>query len=255
MRKVIILGILCFFLCSVEAPVLASGLLDEVFLTSEWWAKEDQQGEIEFFILGVSGGRDPGNIYFLALRQETRAGNVFALNGSLGYDEMMLLNATAKFGAPDLYYGFGGMIFTQERQLLFLPRFNLGGKFGPELFKLVLDADFYTLLFVNAGKLEVGMEIFPLAQLRFYAGLHKLFTGTLVTSELAPGAICQVAAQYTTKPFFVRGELCFIDETGPVMIGEAGMNFSFLSLCGRIGLSPRDGEKLSTYTIGLRVNY
>lgn len=255
MRKVIVFGILCFFLFSGAAPALASGLLDEVLFTSEWWAKEDQQGEIEFFTLGVPGGSAPGNIYFLALRQETRPGNVFALNGSLGYEQMVLLNATAKFGTPDFYYGFGGMIFTIEQRLLFFPRLNLGGKFGPDLFKLVLDTDFYSFLLVNTGKLEVGLEILPLEQLRLYGGLIKLFSGTWVTSELASGNIYQLAAQFGAKPFFVGGELYFVDEAGPVMIGEAGVDFSLLSLCGRVCLSPQDGGKLGAYTIGLRVSY
>ena len=226
------LGILCF-LCLVEAPVLASGLLDEMFFTSEWWAEDAQRGEIELFTLGFPAQKQTGNSYHFAVRQATGNGDVFALSGNLGLDEVFLLNATAKLGNPDLYYGFGGMIFTAGKQFLFFPRLNLGGKFGPDFVKLVLDADFYTLIVVNGGKLELGVEVFLLPYLRVYGGMLKVFFGNLVVSEFAPTSTYQLAARYDTKPFFVGGELYFSDQLGPYVVGEAGVNYSALSFCGR----------------------
>ncbi|HEY8345411.1 MAG TPA: hypothetical protein VIL66_09520 [Bacillota bacterium] len=255
MRKGIILGLICCCLFLVEAPAFASGLVDEVLFTSEWWPEEDRQGEIEFFTLGFPGENALDNSYFLTFRQQIKADNVVAINGSMGYDKTLLLNTTAKFGNPNFYYGFGGLISTVGKRLLFLPRVNVGGKLGPDFFKLVLDADFYTLVLVNAGKFEVGVEILPLEQLRFYGGLVKPFTGTVVTSELLTETIYQLAVLLKTEPFFAGGEVYFIDGTGPVVLAEAGLNFSFLSLCGRVCLAPQEAKKPVAYTVGLKANY
>lgn len=253
MRKLLAAGILCLLLCAVEAP--ASGFVDELLFTSEWWPEEGQEGEFELFNLGLSGVEEPGNsFFFLALRQETREGDVFTLNGSLGYKQMLFLNATAKYGTPALYYGFGGMVFAAGKESLFLPRLNVGGRFGPDLVKLALDVDFYTLLLANAGKLEVGLEILPWSHFHLYGGLIKLFAGTLTNPQFVPANLYQLAARLEHRPFFVGGEVYLAGEKGPVLIGEAGVNFSWLTLRGRVCRSPRQ-EEFGAYTIGLRVTY
>jgi hypothetical protein len=255
MRTILIAVVIGFLIVGGAGPAVASGFLDEMIFSSEWWARDEQRGEIGVFTLGTYGLEDLGTSYHFSLRQATEQGVVFAVNGSLGLDQLVVLNATSKYGTPDLYYGFGGMLWLADEQFLFLPRINLGGKFGPNLIKLVLDVDFYSLLIVNAGKLEMGTEFAPLTNLRLYGGLLRMFTGTLVTSKVLPGTIYQVAARYETKPFYFGGEVYFAGEEGPVVLGEAGMNFSFLSLFARAVVLAQSTAEFGVYTIGARLDY
>ncbi|NLC53671.1 MAG: hypothetical protein GX770_06860 [Firmicutes bacterium] len=256
MRTLLITIVCLLLLLGGAGSVAASGFLDEMILSSEWWAGEEQQGEIEVFVLGTYGSESIGTSYHFSLRQDVGQGSIFAVNGALGLDQRMFLNGTFKFGEPNLYYGFGGLFLVAEGdKLVLLPRLNAGGKFGPERFKLVLDADFYTLLLVHGGKLELGIEFVPVTNLRLYGGLYKLFAGSLVTSELVPGTVYQLSAKYETKPFYPGGEVYFVDEHGAVVSGEAGMNFSFGSLYGRVAAPSQAAGDFGLYTIGVRLAY
>lgn len=256
MRTLLITVVCGLLLLGMAGSAAASGFLDEMFLSSEWWAGEEQQGEVEVFVLGTYGLEEFDASYHFSARQATGQGAVFVVNGNLSFEELLVLNVTAKFGTPVLYYGFGGLVgFTKGEKLVFLPRINLGGKLGPEFVKLVLDVDFYTLLLVNAGKFELGMEFTPLTNLRFYGGMLRWFTGTLVTSELLPGTAYQITAKYQTKPFYLGGEAYFSEEGNPIVLGEAGVNFSFVTLYGRMVVPSQNAEESGVYTIGVRMTY
>ncbi len=47
MKKLLVSWIFCLFLVWFAAPVTASGYLDELFLTTEWWPQESQTGSLE----------------------------------------------------------------------------------------------------------------------------------------------------------------------------------------------------------------
>ena len=211
-----------FLDCRRSGTSSGVGFLDEMIFSSEWWARDEQRGEIGVFTLGTYGLEDLGTSYHFSLRQATEQGVVFAVNGSLGLDQLVVLNATSKYGTPDLYYGFGGMLWLADEQFLFLPRINLGGKFGPDLIKLVLDVDFYSLLIVNAGKLEMGTEFAPLTNLRLYGGLLRMFTGTLVTSKVLPGRYTRLPLDTKPNRFILAGKYILPVKWGRSYWGKRG---------------------------------
>ena len=249
MNKFLVPWLFCLLVICCATPVMASGFFDEYFLTSKWWAKDGQYGNIEFNVLGAEAST--GSINLLC-HQTLGPRAVLAINGLFGADLGVgagLFNATIKSGTPNLYVGAGGIMALNDDALIALPRFNMGGKFGPDFFKVVLDADFYTLIWVNAGKLEAGIEVIPFPVLRLYGGVYKLFVHKVIKVETVPGNVFHLQAKLETKPVFVSGEVNFFDSTSkPVIIGEAGVNIYSFSLVGKV-VYP------GVYSFGLRLNY
>ncbi len=243
MKKLLVSWIFCLFLVWFAAPATASGYLDELFLTTEWWPQESQTGSLELNYFKA-------NAYNFAGYQKLGPQGVIAVNGTFGsgYLDSGIFNATFKGGTRDFYTGVGGILMFDEEKMVVLPRINLGGKIGPEFFKVVLDADLYTLLLVNAGKLEVGIEINPLPVLQLYGGVNKLFIQHIIAMETLPGNIYQLRAKLDTKPVFLCGEANFFGST-PLYIGEIGVNIYSLTLRGRITYPE------SYYSVGVRFNY
>lgn len=228
---------------------MASGFLDEYVLSSEWWAKDDQNGDIGLNLFGSEQGI--GSYNFLC-HQTMGSRATLAVNGLFGADLGLgagLFNVTFKSGTPDLYSSVGGIIALTDDALIALPRFNIGGKLGPEYFKVVLDADLYTLIWVNAGKLEVGIEVIPFPVLHLYGGVYKLFIHKIIEVDTVPGNVYQLQAKLETKQVFVSGEVNFFNTSSkPVIIGEAGVNIYSFSLVGKV-IYP------GAYSVGLRLNY
>ncbi|NLW55611.1 MAG: hypothetical protein GX050_03130 [Firmicutes bacterium] len=248
MKKLLVSCFFCLFIVCLATPATASGLLDEYVFSTEWWPRERQTGSLEFNLFGKNALNFIG---YQALKSDA----LLTVNGFFGtaFEDVDLgsgiFNATFKTGTPDFYIGVGGILGFDDEKIIALPRFNLGGKLGPQLFKVVLDADIYTLILVNGGKLEAGIEVNPLPVLQLYGGVSKLFIHRVVATETLPGHFIQFQAKLETRPLFLRGEVNFFgSSSAPLYIGEAGVNISSFTLLGKI-IYP------GLYSVGLRFNY
>ena len=46
MKKLLVALICCLFIVCLTTPAIASGLMDEYLLTTEWWPRERQSGSL-----------------------------------------------------------------------------------------------------------------------------------------------------------------------------------------------------------------
>ncbi|MBA2132916.1 hypothetical protein [Capillibacterium thermochitinicola] len=74
MRTLLITVVCGLLLLGMAGSAAASGFLDEMFLSSEWWAGEEQQGEVEVFVLGTYGLEEFDASYHFSARQATGQG-------------------------------------------------------------------------------------------------------------------------------------------------------------------------------------
>lgn len=258
MRKLSILcSITMLLLVFFTIPTLATGYFDEILFSSEWWPSQGQHGAIELTKFGIYAGED--TLMFedplgFSWRQSLGKNSFFVLNGVRASGEG-IYNLSVKFGTPDSYFSVGGVSVAE----LLFPRINLGRKFAlGQGLKLVADADFYTLIIANLGKVDLGLELNALNIIQLYGGVTKYLI--LVGAEALPvsdltyelGGKVDLKILYGKVNYYSisSGELM-----NGVFTGEAGINLGFLTLMGRVVSTPSAVEDLGVYSVGISLNY
>jgi hypothetical protein len=273
MKRLFIGIIICLMLLLQAVPTWALGYMDELFYTSEWWAKEGSHGDFEVGTLGTYNDltAQTGLNYSYAWHQAIGRRIVLAINGYYAANELErfplrnTVNTTLKIGTPNLYVGIGG-ISTEYQQGFATPfRLNLGGKLGlNKLVKMVFDVDSYFLAeeqvdiikVKSVDKIEAGIELIPFQDLHLYGGVIRFINSIPEKVEVPSGNIFQAEAKLTAKPFFISGEFYFPQNSlDSMVIGEAGINFFSLTFVGRVVSSLQDLNNSGVYTLGLRFNY
>ncbi|MGE5557180.1 MAG: hypothetical protein ACM3WV_01070 [Bacillota bacterium] len=260
MKKfLLVFSLAILFSLASALPASAAGIIDELFGSSEWWPKEGQAGDLELNNFGLyepTAGFQASDIYSLSWHQVLSSGNSVSLNCLFLNDDeggFQVYNFTWKTGTPDSYMAFGASALSN----ITLPHVNVGRKLkAGDGMKVVLDVDAYSLLFVNIGKVEAGLELSLADNVQYYGGLQQpfMFGGTDV--ERIDALAYQIGANMDFDVFYIDANLySFMDATDSFVSAEFGVNLGSLAVIGRVGSIGSEVDEAGLYSIGIRFNF
>ena len=109
MRTLLITIVCLLLLLGGAGSVAASGFLDEMILSSEWWAGKNSRARLKFSYWYIRVGKHRHQLSF-SLRQDVDKVN-FAVNGALGLDQRMFLNGPLNLVNPTYIMGLCGLFW------------------------------------------------------------------------------------------------------------------------------------------------